>query len=315
MSGFDEIDHPRDRVGRFADKEHTAPEVTLSGLAAQSPVDIDTVLAELHYEVFKAMAHKDSAEQEAGRYQARLDRLTDFERGLYAKQYQSRIDRALERAEEAQRAIDDARERTQPYEAEFRARGGWTRAFLVSGGHVHRSMSCSTCFPTTQYAWMTDYSGKSEDEIVEAAGERACTVCYPSAPVDTLRRPSKMLTPDEVAAAEAKKQRESAREAKRAEQEAKAITSPDGSELRDGINMPVRTVVAAERALVESLSDYVIAVERRRRDVHPDWQSQQEQVRDRLVAALAHKRGVSAEQVLAEAMERAQKKFKRDYGA
>src|SRR5699024_12010413 len=82
----------------------------------------------------------------------------------------------------------------------FRLRGGWNRAFLVAGanGHVHSSTSCSTCHPTTQYAWMTDYSGADEDTIVADAGYRACTVCYPSAPVgDERSLPPKILSRSE----------------------------------------------------------------------------------------------------------------------
>src|SRR5699024_1181900 len=74
-------------------------------------------------------------------------------------------------------------------------RGGWNRAFLVAGagGHVHSSTDCSTCRPTTQYAWMTNYSGADEDTIVSDAGYRACTVCYPSAPVgDERSMPTEM---------------------------------------------------------------------------------------------------------------------------
>jgi len=65
---------------------------------------------------------------------------------------------------------------------------GWTRAFLVtnSNGHVHSSMNCSTCNrngKATTFAWVTDFSDHDEAQIVAAAGWRACTVCYPTAPV------------------------------------------------------------------------------------------------------------------------------------
>jgi len=65
---------------------------------------------------------------------------------------------------------------------------GWTRAYLVtnSNGHIHSSMACSTCNrgnDATQFAWVTDFSDHNEAEIVAAAGWRACSVCYPTAPV------------------------------------------------------------------------------------------------------------------------------------
>jgi hypothetical protein len=63
---------------------------------------------------------------------------------------------------------------------------GWSRFFLVtsSAGHVHSSMHCSTCYPTTTYGWMPELSGKTEAEAVDELGPTLCTVCFPSAPVD-----------------------------------------------------------------------------------------------------------------------------------
>lgn len=63
---------------------------------------------------------------------------------------------------------------------------GWSRFFLVTnvGGHIHRDMSCSTCFPTTQYAWLHELSGLTEAEAVAEYGEILCSVCFPSAPVE-----------------------------------------------------------------------------------------------------------------------------------
>lgn len=97
----------------------------------------------------------------------------------------------------------------------------WNRAFLVKAhnGHVHKSRDCSTCFDTTEFAWLTDYSGADEAEIVEAAGETACTVCYPSAPAEVLNRPTTIVTADKAAKEAAKAERE----AKRIEREAKRL--------------------------------------------------------------------------------------------
>ena len=78
----------------------------------------------------------------------------------------------------------ELREIEKPFLAEWDRRGGWTRAYLCvnTDGHVHRTMSCSTCHPSTQFAFMTELSGKTEDEIIDAIGFQACTVCYPQAP-------------------------------------------------------------------------------------------------------------------------------------
>jgi len=102
----------------------------------------------------------------------------------------------------------------------------WTRAFLVinSNGHVHSSMDCSTCFATTRYNWLVQYSNDNENTIVEDAGETACTICYPSAPAEVLNRPSRIVTADKIAKAQAKAERDAKREAKLAKQKADAPT-------------------------------------------------------------------------------------------
>lgn len=63
---------------------------------------------------------------------------------------------------------------------------GWSRFFLVtsSKGHIHSSMHCSTCRPTTGYGWLPHLSGRTEADCVEEFGAALCTVCYPSAPVE-----------------------------------------------------------------------------------------------------------------------------------
>jgi len=96
----------------------------------------------------------------------------------------------------------------------------WSRAFLVTnqGGHVHHTPNCSTCFPTTEFEWLTQYSSDPENEIVALAGETACTVCYPSAPAHVLNQPatiqSKNRSEREAAVSKAKAVKE-ARDAKR----------------------------------------------------------------------------------------------------
>lgn len=128
-------------------------------------------------------------------------------------------------------------------DAEFDRRGGWTRAYLVTDGHVHSSQRCSSCnngeFPT-RFFWMIDYSGKTQAEIIEAAGERACTICYPDAPVarkdkgEVVTVPkSVMLTPEEIERAEAREAEAKRRAEKKAKAALNAITQPDGTPLRD----------------------------------------------------------------------------------
>lgn len=63
---------------------------------------------------------------------------------------------------------------------------GWSRFFLVtsSAGHVHSSMQCSSCRPTTRYGWLPELSGKTEAQAVDELGPALCSVCFPSAPVE-----------------------------------------------------------------------------------------------------------------------------------
>jgi hypothetical protein len=58
----------------------------------------------------------------------------------------------------------------------------WSRFFLVtsSDGHIHSSMSCSTCRVTTEFGWLPELSGQTEADAVAAHGPLLCTVCFPS---------------------------------------------------------------------------------------------------------------------------------------
>lgn len=76
----------------------------------------------------------------------------------------------------------------EPLQAEYRA-DPWPRFFFVvssAHGHIHSSMSCSTCRPTTGFAWQPQLSGLTEADAVAALGPKLCSVCYPSAPVEWL---------------------------------------------------------------------------------------------------------------------------------
>lgn len=185
-------------------------------LTTQTPAQIDGQLAALDFDRFVAQTRANNyarvaRDEAAGRNWTRKPRLQESQA-------------AHENAMKYQAKADEIAAQMAPLNAEFDRRGGWTRAFLVqaSNGHVHSSMNCSSCFPTTEYAWMTDYSAHSEDEIVTDAGERACTICYPSAPAEVLNRPTKMFTRSEIEKQAARAERE----AKRAAKEAAKVIDP-----------------------------------------------------------------------------------------
>lgn len=219
-------------------------------LAEATPVEIDTRLADLMGQAFEASSSVARAADTIYWYaegkRTRRNRQGQEVRPSYSLEeaiskavevsptYEHRqIEAAVERLHQARKTLAQVRSEIEPLDAEFDRRGGWTRAFLAvtsGGGHVHKSRFCSTCFddrydyvtgefrPGTRFAWMTEYSGFDEDTIVADAGERACTVCYPSAPVEVLSRPTKMFSEDEKAAQQAREEREAKRAAKEAAQ-------------------------------------------------------------------------------------------------
>ena len=88
------------------------------------------------------------------------------------------------KAAAAQRAVDAAEVVYDAVEAQYE---GWSRFFLVPAGHIHRSMSCSSCNKgrsATVFSWLTDLSGLGEADAVAAHGAHLCTVCFPTAPVE-----------------------------------------------------------------------------------------------------------------------------------
>lgn len=216
--------------------------MTTKPLAEQSPSEIDTQLAALYEAEQKALSVLGMAQSSvyyaAGAkkiYLARgtkwsltfseavdkVEAMLDDQRSYKVREAQQ----TLERLDEAKAKVREIREQAEVFNAEFTRRGGWTRAFLATSStnpHVHNGMDCSTCNKMgkpTRFGWFPQYSGKAEAEIVEDAGERACTTCYPSAPVSVLSRPTKFFTEDEKAKATAREERA----AKRAKADAEKI--------------------------------------------------------------------------------------------
>lgn len=221
-----------------------------------------------------------------------------------------------------------AAERFQEAEHEWQRRGQWTRAFLVAGvgGHVHSSMSCSTCNragTATKFEWLTDYSGATQEQIVADAGYRACTVCYPQAPLgDAGTLPTRMFSSEEV---NAQNSRETAK-AKAGERRAKAIAAgltPDGSPLRVAYSRHGRHwsrkvgayVVGpfeeaeefkTERTATTWYTD-TVPLPLHGQPVGPD-RGEREPVFTAIEEAIAAKRGVPVAEVVAELMDKARKK-------
>lgn len=105
-----------------------------------------------------------------------------FEKTPWKRQEAERALVRVTALREEQARLQDA---TEEFEAEWEELR-WSRFFLVTNnnGHIHRTRSCSTCFPSTLFAWLPTLSGLTEAEAVAEHGTIFCSVCFPSAPVE-----------------------------------------------------------------------------------------------------------------------------------
>jgi hypothetical protein len=262
-------------------------------LRAATPPVIDAALAELDYERWVADTRARDyfkAAQEARDY-VHYDWRTRVTTPRPDLERAEKLDKLA--AEHELIACQKADE-MKPYHDEFFRRGGWTRAFLVvtkGEGHVHRSQVCHTCYPTTQFHWVTDFSGHDEAEIVDAAGERACTICYPTAPAEVLNRPTAIFSKDE----EAKRAAREEREAKRAAKAALEVIDP----------VTGKTLFKTERGATNDIAY--------RLDAHLRYENDEDLKKaKKIVVAVAAKRGVDPAGLLDELLVKATAKFRRE---
>lgn len=260
-------------------------------LATWSPPEVDTVMSAIWVDIYKTQARVASQEGTIAQIDKRYN-------GNLEKALQWDIDRrarAVESLVSYEKALDALSAESDVYEAEYRRRP-WSRYWLVdnANGHVHTSMSCSTCYPSTQYSWLIELSGQDETACVSLVGERACTVCMPSAPT---RRGFGDNTSGWARKTQAEKD-EAARvkAGKAAAKAAKAITDVDGSPLRvDGFT--IATLAAAKIGLVDAL----YYPHQRQRGDH-----------EHIAAAIAHKTGESVAEVMEAAQQRLKARNRRD---
>lgn len=99
---------------------------------------------------------------------------------------QQAAQRSLDAKAETETQLDATFAKINELEKIWAANGRWNRFFLVtsSAGHIHSGMNCSTCRPTTEFAWLPTVSGLTEVEAVAEHGPTLCSVCFPSAPVE-----------------------------------------------------------------------------------------------------------------------------------
>jgi hypothetical protein len=286
-------------------------------LTTATPVEIDTQLAAAYGKIAELTSQQH-------RLTATVSRIDEVEPGSYqsmlpAYSPKNRAKLVGEIAELQDRVQKILQAEVYPREAQHHDRR-WTRYYLVdnTNGHVHKDTRCATCFPTTVYAWLTEQSGMSAEDLVEMAGEKACTVCFPWAPVDTLKRKTHLEAPERKAARLEREAKKAEREAKKA---AKAITTPEGAPLkvfkghyperqvmRGGVVVKVHPAHDAYDTLETLhaargwLTDYYYW---NKGGAHPSYRPES---RDRVAKAVAHKEGKSVETVLAEAKKRADRR-------
>lgn len=249
------------------------PTITTSrprDLTAASPAEIDTRLNELAWRHAGLIASRQLAEQRLRRtlMQPERQRLWDINQRIRAD-----------------------RDERHALEAEYDRRP-WTRAYVVPGGHVHADYHCRTLRPDTRRYLAAQVSGLDEEQVVAAAGERACTVCYPSAPVDALNRKSTIFTPDEERAELDRAARADKRAARTVAQAGRGIGNPDGTPLRTHSYGVIRTERTAQIEYVDAAA-YVAACDGGYPHTgrYDDCKAEAELI----LAALAHKRGTTVD--------------------
>jgi hypothetical protein len=149
----------------------------MNDLELKTPAEIDVVWAELDGKLNKILGHLASYKQSARELRESGKDRDEFRAQEYDRFYANyKAQTAAERASlEAQIA---------PLQAEWERRGGWQRYWLCvsDGGHVHYR-ECHTLRWNSMIAWMPMLSGLDEPGMVEKVGFKACTHCFPTAPL------------------------------------------------------------------------------------------------------------------------------------
>jgi hypothetical protein len=302
---------PSDFASKSVTEQLADMERIKNPLSIKEPKEIDTQIADL-YETYYSASQPLVAvlsRLKAARKRLERERIERFREGT-----ERDIEYLEGKANEHRAVMKQILEEVVPYEVEYKRRP-WTRGFLVrnANGHVHKTMSCSTCTPSTQYYWLTEYSGKDEGELVGDAGERACTVCYPSAPVNILQRPSRIQDPTLRAQQEERDARVAERERKAAEKEAKAIYAPNGLPLKDSSGFQIKTLITAENNVSEIHSELRAVKEGKYTIRNPQAIIEREETYARIMEAIAYKKGLTVEEAEKELEAKFERKFKKDW--
>lgn len=286
-------------------------------LKAMTPVQVDTILVAAMLEEQKAEAVLDRNEKAITNWGKKVEEYSDpklladdpdfWNRRLL--DYKGRIETARGEVEATLPKLAAAQKVIRVCDEEYDSRP-WSRFYLTqnSNGHLHRSQSCSTLYPTTVLAFIPDVSGFSNDEIIDAVGTTACDICFPNmknqAPKIRLELPDKKA---------ARLEREQAKAERDAKKNAKAIMGRDGNPVRTKGDGLIKTESEAQRIAVQHLAQFK-AIDAGKYSVNNDTiipERKHDVVV--LVDALAYKRGTELQTQLVELDKKAEAKFKRDY--
>lgn len=276
-------------------------------------VATDTALATLYTELGSARSWLETQTRDYGRLYAeyRAPRYTPLAKDLVERleadiasggdAYGSKA-AGVETLTKALAEIASISAEIEETEEPYRRLGGWSRFFLVNntGGHIHSSMSCSTCRYDTSFSWLPELSGLTEAEAVDAYGPILCTVCFPSAPVEWTGGESKAVTAAREERDRAKAEREAKKDAKR------LISGSDAGIVvtASGYSERIKTVAAAKKFLTDGYEGLYGSL---------PWDGKRylPEDRDIVAAALLGRPGVketSVEEILAAAAKRAAKR-------
>jgi hypothetical protein len=287
-----------------------------------SPVEVDTILVEAMWQESKAQGLIDAYMKNIESNDDKVQQFSKPELIASDPDYWNRtIDRYREQATSSREAIAELEPMLAGQqvviadcEAEYRRRGYWARYYLTqnSNGHLHSSTRCNTLYETTVLAFIPSVSDFTTEQIWEAAGSDACEICFPGNPYFQKKPTVRLELPEKQRLRE---EREAAKAEREAKKNSKAIANPDGTVLKltGRFGDKIRTEAEAQRILVSNLTD-TLAVEAGLYQIHnKEMLVEREADNALLLTALAHKRGVSVEEVLVEMTKKAQAKFKREW--
>lgn len=239
---------------------------------------------EVTHDLITAQLYSDIAAQEhQGAFAAKtIERI-----GVNPMPYEvAQLEAAKTRLAEAQAAFAELAAALAEHESAYT---GWSRFFLVtsSQGHIHSSLQCTTCYPTTTYGWLPTLSGLTEADAVEEQGMILCSVCFPSAPVEWTEGVAKTVLAEREAKAAAKAERATKKLAK--------ALLPDGSPLRVGHDR-LATLQSAKMWMTDAAGW---------KWNHPSYKPEDVQT---VAEAIAAKTGETVEEIKAAADKRAAKR-------